>query len=56
MAPGPTAIKQTAEKNYSAKWDFLHGKVNFQNSTAIIFFSENESKNKPPHSQISNLT
>jgi hypothetical protein len=28
MAPGPIAIKQTAEKNYSAKWDFLLGKVN----------------------------
>jgi hypothetical protein len=39
-----SAIKQ--KKKYSAKWNFLLGKVNFQNSIDIKIYSENEHKIK----------
>jgi hypothetical protein len=44
LAIGPNAIKQMAEKNYSEKCEFLHRRVNFQNSIAIKNYSENERK------------
>jgi hypothetical protein len=46
VKPEPSALKEIAGSNYSAKWDFFTQKSKFSKFRCYIKYSKNESKIK----------